>query len=91
MHLDCMNPPLDSVPEGDWFCVECCKILSARKEALLSRYACCCHFNLNRHTYTTRTIARACVHTHFYRQLHKNSGIVHTQTNTLKPTQVAKR
>eukprot|EP00729_Bicosta_minor_P017136 gene17136-11195_t len=37
MHLDCMNPPLDSVPEGDWFCVECCKILSARKEALLSR------------------------------------------------------
>lgn len=39
MHLDCMNPPLDSVPEGDWFCVECCKILSARKEALLSRYA----------------------------------------------------
>lgn len=22
-HLECLDPPLDSVPRGDWFCVDC--------------------------------------------------------------------
>ncbi|KAK9076544.1 hypothetical protein SSX86_004878 [Deinandra increscens subsp. villosa] len=24
-HIDCCDPPLESVPEGDWFCVKCSK------------------------------------------------------------------
>lgn len=22
-HLDCLDPPLEMIPEGDWFCPEC--------------------------------------------------------------------
>lgn len=24
-HIDCCNPPLEAVPEGDWFCTKCSK------------------------------------------------------------------
>lgn len=26
-HLDCLNPRLDAVPEGDWFYAECLELL----------------------------------------------------------------
>ena len=27
-HIHCLSPPLDSVPEGDWFCSDCCSLPS---------------------------------------------------------------
>ncbi|OEU08458.1 hypothetical protein FRACYDRAFT_165548, partial [Fragilariopsis cylindrus CCMP1102] len=24
-HNHCLDPPLDEVPQGDWFCPKCCK------------------------------------------------------------------
>ncbi|XP_047334473.1 BRCT domain-containing protein At4g02110-like [Impatiens glandulifera] len=31
MHLECCDPPLESVPEDDWFCDNCCKTASIGK------------------------------------------------------------
>ncbi|KAG6432713.1 hypothetical protein SASPL_104298 [Salvia splendens] len=29
-HIDCLDPPLEAVPEDDWFCRDCCRKSSSR-------------------------------------------------------------
>ena len=31
-HLECLTPPLEEVPEGDWYCPRCIKDKDRRKE-----------------------------------------------------------
>ncbi|KAF3773367.1 BRCT domain-containing protein [Nymphaea thermarum] len=40
MHIDCCDPPFDSVPESDWFCSKCCSSVSkkgAKNSSVLKR------------------------------------------------------
>ncbi|KAF6164932.1 hypothetical protein GIB67_014163 [Kingdonia uniflora] len=30
-HIDCCDPPLEAVPEEDWFCAECCESINSTK------------------------------------------------------------
>ncbi|XP_057782192.1 BRCT domain-containing protein At4g02110 [Salvia miltiorrhiza] len=29
-HIDCLDPPLEAVPEEDWFCLDCCRKTGSR-------------------------------------------------------------
>lgn len=41
MHIDCLDPPLECVPEGDWFCPKCTESINkppqSTKKKLLSK------------------------------------------------------
>ncbi|KDO31000.1 hypothetical protein SPRG_04188 [Saprolegnia parasitica CBS 223.65] len=46
-HLFCLNPPLDDIPEGDWFCPSCeqnlCLAQKCKRVCVLSRKYCSRH------------------------------------------------